>query len=76
MSSQDTALPPTIALLQLRDATTRCTGPMCPPGDATLACVLFTAWAIRTGRMLRPVPVTDLSSDELTDFWADDQLEY
>jgi hypothetical protein len=26
--------------------------------------------------MPRPVPVTDLSPDELTDFWADDQLEY
>lgn len=76
MSPQDTAFPPTIALPQRRDATTRCGGPMCLPGDATLARALFTVWAVRTGRMPRPVPVTDLSPDELTDFWADDQLEY
>ena len=76
MSPQDTALPPTIALFQLQNATTRCNGPMCPPGDVTLARLLFTVWAVRTGRMLRPVSVTDLSPDELTDFWADDQLEH
>ena len=44
-------------------------------GDAALARSLFITWAIRTGRALRPVPVTELTSEELIDFWADDQLE-
>jgi hypothetical protein len=46
-----------------------------PPDDAALAHVLFTLWAARTGRVLRPVPVTELTQDELIDFWTDDQLD-
>jgi hypothetical protein len=57
----------------------------CPPGpggapawrpdDALLARSLFTTWAVRTGRILRAVPVTELTPGELIEFWADDQLE-
>jgi len=43
--------------------------------DAALARSLFTTWAVRTGRVLRAVPVTELTAEELIDFWADDQLE-
>ena len=46
------------------------------PSDAALMSLsLFTVWAIRTGRTLRPVPVAELSADELEAFWEDDQLE-
>jgi hypothetical protein len=43
--------------------------------DRTLALSLITTWATRTGRVLRPVPVSELSAEELVNFWADDQLE-
>jgi hypothetical protein len=43
--------------------------------DRALSLLLTTAWAARTGRVLRPVPVTELSPEELVNFWADDQLE-
>jgi hypothetical protein len=43
--------------------------------DQTLALLLVTAWAARTGRVLRPVPVKELTPGELMDFWADDHLE-
>jgi hypothetical protein len=43
--------------------------------DRTLALLLVAAWAARTGRVLRPVPVSELTPEELVDFWADDQLE-
>jgi hypothetical protein len=42
--------------------------------DRTLALLLVTVWAARTGRVLRPVPVNELTHEELVDFWADDQL--
>jgi hypothetical protein len=42
--------------------------------DQTLAVLLVTVWAARTGRVLRPVPVSELTPQELVDFWADDQL--
>jgi len=45
------------------------------PDDRALALLLITAWATRTGRMLRPVPVSKLAPEELVNFWADDQLE-
>jgi hypothetical protein len=45
------------------------------PEDRALALLLFTAWVARTGRVLRPVPVSELSPEELVNFWADDQLE-
>ncbi|WP_433225882.1 hypothetical protein [Actinomadura formosensis] len=37
--------------------------------------MLFTTWAIRTGRMLPHVPVSQLSRHQLEDFWADDHLD-
>jgi hypothetical protein len=43
--------------------------------DQLLAVLLTTIWAIRTGRTLPPVPVSELSPEELVNFWADDQLE-
>jgi hypothetical protein len=42
--------------------------------DRTLALLLVTVWAARTGRVLRPAPVSELTPQELVDFWADDQL--
>jgi hypothetical protein len=42
--------------------------------DQTLAVLLVAVWAARTGRVLRPVPVSELTPQELVDFWADDQL--
>jgi hypothetical protein len=49
--------------------------PLLQSADAVLALSLFTTWAVRTGRVLRPVPVPDLTAEELIEFWADDQLE-
>jgi hypothetical protein len=43
--------------------------------DHLLAVLLTTIWATRTGRTLPPVPVSELSPEELVNFWADDQLE-
>jgi len=43
--------------------------------DDLLARSLYTVWAIRTGRTLRAVPITELNPGELIEFWADDQLE-
>lgn len=45
------------------------------PDDRALALLLITAWATRTGRVLRPAPVSELAPEELVNFWADDQLE-
>jgi hypothetical protein len=45
------------------------------PDDRALALLFIAAWAARTRRVLRPVPVSELSSEELVNFWADDQLE-
>ena len=42
--------------------------------DQMLALMLTTIWATRTGRTLPPVPVSELSPEELIGFWADDQL--
>jgi hypothetical protein len=44
--------------------------------DAVLALALFTVWAARTGRNLRPVPLSELTAEELITFWADDQVGY
>jgi hypothetical protein len=43
--------------------------------DRAIALLLVSAWAIRTGRVLRPVPFNELTAEELVNFWADDQLE-
>jgi hypothetical protein len=65
---------PSITPLQVwRDPVTGV--PLWHASDAVLALPLFTTWAVRTGRALRPVPVSDLTAKELIDFWADDQLE-
>jgi hypothetical protein len=45
------------------------------PDDRALALLLITTWATRTGRVLRPAPVSELAPEELVNFWADDQLE-
>jgi hypothetical protein len=45
------------------------------PDDRALALLLITVWAARTGRVPRPVPVSELTPEELVNFWADDQLE-
>lgn len=45
-----------------------------PHDDELLREVLTVIWAIRTGRRLPPVPVSDLSPEELVAFWADDEL--
>lgn len=42
---------------------------------ALMALSLFTVWAVRTGRTLRPVPIADLTAQEIEAFWADDQLD-
>lgn len=50
--------------------------PYCSAVEAALmALSLFTVWTARTGRVLRPVPITELTAQELEDFWVDDQLE-
>jgi hypothetical protein len=57
--------------------TPRAAMPAAEPGaceDRLLAVMLTTIWATRTGRTLRPVPVSELSAEELVDFWADDQI--
>ncbi len=52
-------------------------GPSCSPADspaeqALLALTLITTWALATGRTLRSdVPPSQLTEDELIDFWAD-----
>lgn len=46
-----------------------------PSDTALVALSLFTVWAARTGRVLRDVPISALTSEELIEFWADDQLE-
>lgn len=45
-----------------------------PPEDQALALSLITVWAMRTGQRLRQVPVSELTAEELIDFWADDYL--
>ncbi|MBA9005051.1 hypothetical protein [Thermomonospora cellulosilytica] len=40
-----------------------------------MARLLFSTWAARTGRTLPHVPVSQLSPQQLEDFWADDRLD-
>jgi hypothetical protein len=42
--------------------------------SASVALALYAVWATRTGRALRGVPVSELTTEELEDFWTDDQL--
>jgi hypothetical protein len=67
--------PPPIVALQASGHPVPRGAPMWSAADAALARSLFTTWAVRTGRVLRAVPVTELTAEELIDFWADDQLE-
>ena len=49
--------------------------PMVPTGhsdDGNLALLLVSTWELRTGRTLPNVPASELSEQELIDFWADD----
>lgn len=51
--------------------------PESPGGaDVAVAHFLFTIWATRTGRELRPVPVPELTPDELIAFWDDYEPEH
>ena len=50
--------------------------PECALDDKALAVSLFSTWAARTARVLRAVPVRELTAEELIDFWADDQISY
>jgi hypothetical protein len=43
--------------------------------DRALTLSLITAWTMRTGRVLRSVRISELTAEELVNFWADDQLE-
>jgi hypothetical protein len=48
----------------------------CSPADtALMALTLFTVWSARTGRVLPPVPIGDLTAEELVEFWADDRMD-
>jgi hypothetical protein len=40
--------------------------------DQLLSLMLTIIWGTRTGRTLPPVPVSELTADELIDFWDDD----
>lgn len=42
--------------------------------DAYLALALVTVWALRTGRSLPTVPLSELTIEELETFWADEQM--
>ncbi|MFI0352676.1 hypothetical protein [Actinomadura sp. 9N407] len=48
----------------------------CSPADsAIMALTLFTVWSARTGRVLPPVPIAELTAQQLEDFWADDRTQ-
>lgn len=70
---QDTP-PPTVALRSKGNPVQR-GAPMWSIADVMLARSLFATWAARTGRTLRAVPVTELTAEELLEFWADDQMD-
>lgn len=44
--------------------------------DDLLALCYIGTWALRTGRILRDVPLDQLAEEELIGFWADDQITY
>jgi hypothetical protein len=72
----DAALPPPIAMRCLDPAGGEHGEMIWSPSDtALIALSLFTVWAARTGRVLRDAPISDLTPEELIEFWADDQLE-
>ena len=42
--------------------------------DQSLALLLASIWAARTGRALPEGPVSELGPEELMNFWADDEF--
>jgi hypothetical protein len=70
----DSAPPPSMSV-RAADVLIRRRPPTWPSADVSLARMLFAIWAARTGRVLRAVPVTELTEEELLEFWTDDQLE-
>jgi hypothetical protein len=75
MTSPDTAPPPPIAMRAVHAADEGRETVWSPTDTALMALSLFTVWAARTGRVLRNVPVSELTPEELIEFWADDRLE-
>lgn len=65
---QSPPLPRSLTLSQLQKSSTL------PADEATMALTLVTTWIIRTGRSIPPVPVNELSAEEIEDFWADEQM--
>jgi hypothetical protein len=41
--------------------------------DDTLVLLLVSTWELCTGRTLRSAPASELTEDELIEFWADDR---
>jgi hypothetical protein len=72
----DATPPPPVAMRCLDPADDEHGQTIWSPGDTALVALsLFTIWAARTGRVLRDVPISELTPEELIEFWADDQLE-
>lgn len=69
----DGAWPPVLVRQAFRNCT-ECPA-CCTEAEAALALTLFTMWAAKTGRRLRPVPIAQLTPQELIDFWADDHFD-
>lgn len=74
MMLPDAAPPPPMTLRSF-DCPGRHNEPTWSPIDAVLALSLYTIWVARTGRFLRNVPISELTAEELIEFWADDQLD-
>jgi hypothetical protein len=71
----DAAPRPPIAIRPVATTDEPCGTIWSPADTALVALSLFTVWAARTGRVLRAVPTSELTPEELIEFWADDQLE-
>jgi hypothetical protein len=69
------AVPPPIAMRCLDPGDEHGEMIWSPSDTALIALSLFTVWAARTGRVLRNIPISELTPEELIEFWADDQLE-
>ena len=68
MSRRESTLPPECAIMSAFGQSGR-------SDDDILALTVITIWATRSGRMLRAVPISELSAEELVSFWADDLME-
>lgn len=69
MHSQKTALLPRAYACADHRTATELAG-----DDAHMALALITVWAIHTGRSLPQAPMSELTAEELEDFWADEQM--